>query len=165
MSIRALNICILYSPSFIVFIDFSKRQVLENPRDISQAGSAVWGVEGAAPVLAAPAVRVGIGEMSPLAAGEGPAEDGQYGCTKPTTTVAVGEPPASALYIKALPHGSISNLCEVSEIPHPKRGKYFWLDEISAKNPDLGSTAAPSVLPIGRNELTRHAKQLVACGR
>ncbi len=92
-------------------------------------------------MLAPPAVRVGIGEtsfMSPLAAGEGPAEDGQYGCTKPTTTVAVGEPPAFTLYIKALPHGSISNLCEVSEIPHPKWGKYvLWLDK--RKNPDLGS--------------------------
>jgi hypothetical protein len=53
----------------------------------------VWGVEGAAPVLAAPAVRVGIGEtlfMSPLAAGERPAAGKQYGCTNPTTTLAVG---------------------------------------------------------------------------
>ncbi len=103
MSIRALNICILYSPSSMVFKAFRPRDsrfrfrrprqvfiFLENPRDISQAGPKVWGVEGAAPVLAAPAVRVGIGEMSPLATRKRPTEGGQYGCTNPTTTLAVG---------------------------------------------------------------------------
>jgi hypothetical protein len=74
----------------------------------------------AAPALAAPAVWA-EGEEDPAA--------GLCGCTKPTTTVAVGglrtSCPASRLPVlssKALSTGSISNLCALKKST-PKMGK------------------------------------------
>jgi hypothetical protein len=94
------------------------------------AAPAVWAEGGedveagpalAAPALAAPAVWA-EGEEDPAAAG-------LCGCTKPTTTVAVGglrtSCPASRLPVlssKALSTGSISNLCALKKST-PKMGK------------------------------------------
>jgi hypothetical protein len=89
------------------------------------AAPAVWAEGGedveAGPALAAPAVWA-EGEEDPAAAG-------LCGCTKPTTTVAVGglrtSCPASRLPVlssKALSTGSISNLCALKKST-PKMGK------------------------------------------
>jgi hypothetical protein len=93
------------------------------------AAPAVWaegeevvetGLALAAPALAAPAV---------WAEGEEVSATGLCGCTKPTTTVAVGglrnSCPASRLPVlssKALSTGSISNLCALKKST-PKMGK------------------------------------------
>jgi hypothetical protein len=88
------------------------------------AAPAVWAEGGedvdAGPALAAPAVWAEGGESSAA---------GLCGCTKPTTTVAVGglrtSCPANRLPVlssKALSTGSISNLCALKKST-PKMGK------------------------------------------
>ncbi len=78
------------------------------------AGPSVWAEDRAAPAMAATAIA------GPATwAGDETAGVGEYGCTKPTTTVAVGglgrAKPASRLPVlsnKAWPEGSINMLGE-----------------------------------------------------
>jgi hypothetical protein len=88
--------------------------------EVAEAGPALAAPALAAPALAAPAV---------WAEGEEVPATGLCGCTKPTTTVAVGglrnSCPASRLPVlssKALSTGSISNLCALKKST-PKMGK------------------------------------------
>jgi hypothetical protein len=88
--------------------------------EVAETGPALAAPTLAAPALAAPAV---------WAEGEEVPATGLCGCTKPTTTVAVGglcsSWPASRLPVlssKALSTGSISNLCALKKST-PKMGK------------------------------------------
>jgi hypothetical protein len=103
---------------------------------VAETGPGLAAPALAAPALAAPAVWAEEEEASSV---------GLYGCTKPTTTVAVGglrsSRPASRLPVlssKAWPSGSISSLCALKN-PHPKWGKLHLPKEISKKNSDPGT--------------------------